>query len=107
MERNMEPIEPAIDDLARVLDETGPRESARIPATEVAGNADPDGEVEVALKLIAADDDLLLDPWFFKTEEEIAAIEDDPTARVIEIRIEKSDRLEEQDVRWEDVRWAS
>jgi hypothetical protein len=100
MEKNMEPIEPAIDDLARVLDETGTREPARIPAAKVAGPVDPDAEVEVAFQLIAADDDLLLDPWFFKTEEEIAAIEDDPTARVIEIRIEKSDRLEDEDVRW-------
>jgi hypothetical protein len=96
----MEPIEPAIDDLARVLEETGAREPTRPSAVEVAGVADPDAEVEVAFKLIATDDDLLLDPWFFRTEEEIAAIEDDPTARVIEIRIEKSDRLEDEDVRW-------
>jgi hypothetical protein len=93
----MEPIEPAIDDLARAREESGTREPIRIPAQ---ADADADAEVEVAFELIASDDDLLLDPWFFKTEEEIAAIEDDPTARVIEIRLEKSDRLDEDDARW-------
>jgi len=54
-------------------------ESKRVAvAAKVRANAEP--EVEVV-------DDLLLDPWFFKTEEEIAAIEDDPTARIIEIKI--------------------
>lgn len=54
-------------------------ESKRVAvAAKVRANAEP--EVELV-------DDLLMDPWFFKTEEEIAAIEDDPTARIIEIKI--------------------
>lgn len=60
-------MEPAIHDLTRELDQV-----LRVP------------ELEVELEVV---DDLLLDPWFFRTEEEIAAIEDDPTAKVIEIRI--------------------
>lgn len=70
-------MESAIHDLVRELDDAA---RPRIP------------ELEVEVELV---DDLLLDPWFFKTEEEIAAIEDDPTAKVIEIKIgDYSERLE-------------
>lgn len=68
-------MEPAIDDLVRKL---GDDEAPRAPELGV------DVEVEVEVQ---GDDDLLLDPWFFRTEEEIAAIEDDPSAQVVEIRI--------------------
>jgi len=64
-------MEPAIQDLVREL---GDAHRLRVAELEV------DLELEVV-------DDLLLDPWFFRTEEEIAAIEDDPTARIIEIKI--------------------
>ena len=67
-------MESAIHDLVRELDKTG-RPRRRAPARELFA------ELEVV-------DDLLLDPWFFKTEEEIAAIEDDPTAKIIEIKIQ-------------------
>jgi len=60
-------MEPAIHDLVRALD------------TKAKDQLD-EAELEIV-------DDQLLDPWFFKTEEEIAAIEDDPTARIIEIKI--------------------
>lgn len=67
-------------------------ESKRVAvAAKVRANAEP--EVEVV-------DDLLLDPWFFKTEEEIAAIEDDPTARIIEIKIAPLDTSAFDDDRW-------
>jgi hypothetical protein len=65
-------MEPAIHDLVREL---GSGQTTALPAAEP--------EVE-----ILDDDDLLLDPWFFRTEEEIAALADDPEAHVIEIRIE-------------------
>jgi hypothetical protein len=75
-------MEPAIHDLTREL--TGARRP-RIP------------ELEVELEVV---DDLLLDPWFFRTEEEIAAIADDPTARVIEIK------LSDYSAKLCDPRWA-
>ena len=62
-------MEPAIHDLVRELDDAFRR---RVP------------ELEVELEVV---DDLLLDPWFFRTEEEIAAIEDDPTAKIVEIKL--------------------
>ena len=74
-------MEPALTDLVRELD-------MRLPL-----EADADVELEVV-------DDLLLDPWFFKTEEEIAAIEDDPTARIIEIKIGPMNIDAFDDSRW-------
>ena len=41
-------------------------------------------ELEVDLEV---DDELLCDPWFQRTEAEIAMIEDDPTGEIIEIRV--------------------
>lgn len=76
-------MESAIHDLVRELDEHG---RPRVP------------ELEVELQM--DEDEMLLDPWFFKTEEEIAAIEDDPTAKIIEIKIES------YGTGLEDSRWA-
>lgn len=67
-------MEPAIHDLVRELQPTRPR------VLGLGIDLDVDCELEVV-------DDLLLDPWFFKSEEEIAEIEDDPTAKIIEIKI--------------------
>jgi len=61
--------EPALLDMVRELE----------PATR---RRDPELEVDIEL-----DDDCLLDPWFQLSEEEIALIEDDPTAKIHEIRI--------------------
>jgi hypothetical protein len=61
--------EPAIHDLARELDDPA---RARDPELEV--------DIEVL-------DETLLDPWFLLTEEEISKIEDDPTAKIYEVRI--------------------
>lgn len=44
---------------------------------------DPDLEVEIEML-----DDMLLDPWFLRSEEEIAALADDPDARVHEIQLQ-------------------
>jgi hypothetical protein len=44
---------------------------------------DPELEVELELD----DDDMLLDPWFLRSEAEIALLADDPDAQVHEIRI--------------------
>jgi hypothetical protein len=63
--------EPALLDLVRELE----------PATR---RRDPELEVDLELS-----DDYLLDPWFLRTEAEIAEIEDDPTAKVHEIRLVK------------------
>lgn len=41
-----------------------------------------DPELEVEIEMI---DDMLLDPWFLRSEAEIALIEDDPDAHVHEI----------------------
>ena len=43
---------------------------------------DPELEVEIEMH-----DDMLLDPWFLMSEEEIAALDDDPEARIQEIFI--------------------
>jgi len=64
-------MEPAIHDLTRELEPV----AARAPRTP---------ELDVELEVV---DDLLLDPWFWRTEEEFAQIEDDPTAKIIEIKI--------------------
>lgn len=61
--------EPAIRDLVRELDDPS-------RAREV--------ELEVDIEVL---DEALLDPWFMRTEEEIAAIEDDPSAQIYEVRI--------------------
>lgn len=61
--------EPAIRDLVRELD---------IPAR----HREPELEVDIEVL-----DEALLDPWFLKTEEEFAMIEDDPSAQIHEIRI--------------------
>jgi len=79
-------MEPAILDLVRELD----------PHNRVLDRLEAEVEVEVV-------DDMLLDPWFFKTEEEIAAIEDDPTAKIIEIKIGP---LPDQGTGFDDKRWA-
>ncbi len=71
--------EPAIRDLARELDDPS---RARDPELEV--------DIEVL-------DEALLDPWFLLTEEEIAAIEDDPSAQIYEVRI----------TGYDDAIWAS
>ena len=42
---------------------------------------EPELEVEIEF------DDMLLDPWFLMSEEEIAALDDDPEARIQEIFI--------------------
>ena len=51
--------------------------------------ADPsrrrDPELEVELELTDEIDDMLLDPWFQRSEAEIALIEDDPDVHVHEI----------------------
>ncbi len=67
-------MEPAIHDLVRELEPTRPR------ILGLGIDIDVDCELEVV-------DDLMLDPWFFKSEEEIAEIADDPTAKIIEIKI--------------------
>lgn len=64
--------EPAILDLARELEPPN-------------GRRDPELEVDIAIHV--DDDDALLDPWFLRSEAEIAMIEDDPTAKIHEIRI--------------------
>lgn len=70
-------MEPAIHDLVRELDPTRPR--AHVLGLGI--------DLEIDVVELEVVDDLLLDPWFFKSEEEIAEIEDDPTAKIIEIKI--------------------
>ena len=62
-------MEPAILDLVRELDDPARRR-------------DPELEVEIEML-----DDMLLDPWFQRSEAEIAALADDPDAHVHEICI--------------------
>jgi hypothetical protein len=62
--------EPAILDLVRELDD---------PSRQ----REPELEVDIHLD----DDDLLLDPWFQRTESEIALLADDPTAKIVEIEV--------------------
>ena len=75
-------MEPALTDLVRELE-----------ASSLLRLEDAEVELEVV-------DDLLLDPWFFKTEDEIAAIEDDPTAKIIEIKIAPLNREAFEEQRW-------
>jgi hypothetical protein len=58
--------------------------------------------VDVQIQVLD-DDELLLDPWFWKSEEEFAAIEDDPTAKIVEIKIAP---LADHGTGLEDKRWA-
>ncbi|HUS30855.1 MAG TPA: hypothetical protein VMZ53_20230 [Kofleriaceae bacterium] len=69
--------EPALYDLVRELE----------PVTR---RRDPELEVDIEVE-----DDCLLDPWFMRSEAEIAQIEDDPTARIHEIRITGYTKLTE------------
>jgi hypothetical protein len=62
-------VEPALLDLLRELDDPARRREA---------------ELEVDLEL---DDDPTLDPWFQRSEAEFAELEDDPTAKIVEIRL--------------------
>ncbi len=47
-----------------------------------------DPELEVEIELPQEADDMLLDPWFQRSEAEIALLDDDPDARVHEIMLE-------------------
>jgi hypothetical protein len=89
--------EPALLDMVRELD---PASSGREPEPDFELHVDELDEAELSAKLTAPihmprlvapptldEDDCLLDPWFQRSEEEIAMIEDDPTAKVHEIRI--------------------
>lgn len=88
--------EPAIRDLVRELDD--PRRH-REPELEVdievlderresIGGGSPAGFAGRAGGNAArGEDEALLDPWFLRTEEEFAMIEDDPSAQIHEIRI--------------------
>jgi hypothetical protein len=78
--------EPALFDLVRELE----------PATR---RRDPELEVDIEVL-----DDCLLDPWFLRTEAEIAQIEDDPTAKIHEIRI--GQLPEDYGTGFEDSCWA-
>jgi hypothetical protein len=81
-------MEPALTDLVRELDVNG---------RPMIGRLSLYADVEVELEVV---DDLLLDPWFFRTEEEIAAIDDDPTARIIEIKIAPMNLEAFDETRW-------
>jgi hypothetical protein len=81
-------MEPAIHDLTRELESP-----ACLPV------AVPEPELEVV-------DDLLLDPWFWKSEDEFAQIEDDPTAKIIEIKIGKLEADADYGTGFDDNRWA-
>ena len=64
----IENMEPAMIDLVRELDDPERRR-------------DPELEVDIEI------DDMLLDPWFLMSEEDIAKLDDDPNASVCEIRL--------------------
>jgi len=81
-------MESAIHDLTRELDAP-----ARPPVAEL------DVEVEVV-------DDLLLDPWFWRSEEEFAEIKDDPTAKIVEIKIGKLKTECDYGTGFDDSRWV-
>ena len=65
----LENMEPAMIDLVRELDDPMRRR---------------DPELEVDIEML---DDMLLDPWFLMSEDEIAQLDDDPNASVCEIRL--------------------
>jgi hypothetical protein len=50
-----------------------------------------DPELEVEIETV---DDMLLDPWFLRSEAEIALLEDDPDARILEIYIQTGEALD-------------
>jgi hypothetical protein len=81
-------MEPAIHDLTRELD---------APARSLGH------ELDVELEVV---DDLLLDPWFWRSEEEFAEIKDDPTAKIIEIKIGKLAAEADYGTGFDDSRWA-
>lgn len=64
----IENMESAMIDLVRELDDPTRRR-------------DPELEVDIEI------DDMLLDPWFLMSEDEIAELDDDPNASVLEIRL--------------------
>jgi hypothetical protein len=64
----IENMEPAMIDLVRELDDPMRRR-------------DPELEVDIEIE------DMLLDPWFLMSEEDIARLDDDPNASVLEIRL--------------------
>ena len=80
-------MEPAIHDLTRELD---------APARTFVRELDV-----VELEVV---DDLLLDPWFWRSEAEFAEIKDDPTAKIIEIKIGKL--ATDYGTGFDDSRWA-
>jgi hypothetical protein len=81
-------MEPAIHDLTRELDTPA---RILVPELDVV-------ELEVV-------DELLLDPWFWRSEEEFAEIKDDPTAKIIEIKIGKL-AIDDYGTGFDDSRWA-
>jgi hypothetical protein len=81
-------MESAIHDLTRELD---------APARPLVP------ELDVELEVV---DDLLLDPWFWRSEEEFAEIKDDPTAKIIEIKIGKLATDADYGTGFDDSRWA-
>jgi hypothetical protein len=81
-------MESAIHDLTRELDA---RARPLVP------------ELDVELEVV---DDLLLDPWFWRSEAEFAEIKDDPTAKIIEIKIGKLADDADYGTGFDDSRWA-
>lgn len=79
-------MEPAIHDLTRELDASF---LLRVP------------ELEVELEVV---DDVLLDPWFFTSEQQMAERADDPDAEIIEIKI--GPLLVDQGTGFAESRWA-
>jgi hypothetical protein len=75
-------MESALVDLVRELDDPERRR-------------DPELEVDIEMGEPAGPiDEMLLDPWFLRSEAEIALLEDDPDARVLEIFIATADPLD-------------
>jgi hypothetical protein len=72
---------------------------------------EPDLEVDIEVAGCERDPndqdvDCLLDPWFQRSEAEIASIEDDPTARIHEIRITGYTKFSEDYGTGFDDNWA-
>jgi hypothetical protein len=83
-------MEPAIHDLTREL-----------PPVQTPAPALPPPTDDVELEVV---DELFLDPWFWKSEDEFREIEDDPTAKIIEIKIGKL--MTGYGTGFDDSRWA-
>jgi hypothetical protein len=83
-------MEPAIHDLTRELPPVPAPAAAPPPTTD-------DVELEVV-------DELFMDPWFWKSEDEFREIDDDPTAKIIEIKIGKL--MTDYGTGFDDSRWA-